>query len=173
MKRIIGFLKYRYIAIGLSAAMIIFFSVITIVNGGLNMGIDFAGGVKLIGKFDKSVNEIKIRSTLKDFKPIVQQIGSEEANEYIISAKLSKTNDSKKTDSENIKGILIEKFGKVEFLSTENVGPTIGDLLKKSAVKLFIIALLLMTVYLSFSKPAEQTVAIPPAVPELSLVASQ
>jgi len=51
---------------------------------------------------------------------------------------------------EEIKNILITSFKQVSFLSIENVGPAIGDFLKKSALKLFFIAIILMTIYLTF-----------------------
>jgi len=137
----------------------------TVVKGGFNLGIDFAGGVKIIAKFEKEINEATIRKTIKKFNPMVQQIGEKQKNEYIISTKLTDTSVDKnvidgkkqsgdniavKNESEQIKDILSKKYSKVQFLSVENVGPAIGEFLRKSAFKLFLIALVLMTIYLTF-----------------------
>ncbi|MFC1670781.1 protein translocase subunit SecF [Spirochaetota bacterium] len=187
MKRVIGFLKYRFIAITISLGLILVFTVVTFIKGGLKMGIDFAGGVKIIAKFEEGITETKIRDSLKEFNPMVQQIGSEDKNEYIISTKLKeekKVKPKKKIDNSSVKktGLkdkktvknvikskkvkeepkiesdrvlsirkkLAKDFNNVKFLSVENVGPAIGDFLKKSALKLFLIAIVLMVLYLTF-----------------------
>lgn len=155
MKNVIGFLKYKLIAFTISFLMLVGFAVFTVKSGGLNMGIDFVGGNKIVAQFDGTVQEKNIREVLSKFNPTVQQIGDVEKNEFIISTKLidkdkmSKV-DSKQSGSDLIQKKLSEKFGKVKFLSVENVGPAIGDFLRKSAVKLFIIALVLMSFYLTF-----------------------
>ena len=194
MKRIIGFLQYRVIAISISVGLILVFTVVTAIKGGLKMGIDFAGGVKIIAKFEKGVDESQIRDALTGFNPLVQQIGSADKNEYIISTKLSDKKKIKvkpKTEKDinkkvekplnsqkdllkgklnkkkdvtpvkrelkeehdevkEIRDVLNGKFSKVKFLSVENVGPAIGDFLKKSAIKLFLICIVLMVLYLTF-----------------------
>ncbi len=228
MKKTIPFLKYRYIAFAVSIALFVIFIVGTVFNKGLNMGVDFVGGVKVIATFPKGVNESKIRNALEGMNPVVQSIGADEKNEYMISTKLSdekktkvkksiKRKSTDKTDSKSelktsqikdehkknekkqsitetnipgnmnkqkvagnntkiddktksgnkeektkkedrkeqlksdkLKQLLVKAFTTVTFLSTENVGPAIGDYLKKSAVKLFLIAIILMMFYLAF-----------------------
>ena len=59
-------------------------------KGGLNMGVDFVGGMKIIAKFEQGVNEEQIRNSLSIYSPMVQQIGDEKKNEYIISARIKK-----------------------------------------------------------------------------------
>lgn len=152
MERTIGFLKYRSIAIGISIAMFIFFTVFTFLNNGFNLGIDFVGGVKIIAKFEKDVDILKIRNVLIDNKTqaLVQQIGKEEQNEFIIATKLSNKSKSAEENSIQLKKICLTNFKNVKILGVETVGPAIGEFLKKSAIKLFFITLILITVYLSF-----------------------
>ncbi len=150
MKRVIEFLKYKYIAFGLSFILFVGFTAGTIVNGGLNFGIDFVGGIKIIAKFDKGISEGKIRSALTDVNPLVQQIGDIEKNEYIVSTKLSDKKNSSKEGLDEMKKSLSAVFSNIQFMSEENVGPAIGDFLKRSAIKLFLVALILMAIYLSF-----------------------
>ncbi len=157
MEKIINFTKYRFIAFAFSAIMIIGFFAGSYFRGGLNFGIDFVGGYKLIVKFeDKSANEGTIRNALKEFSPTVQQIGESEKNEYIISTKIeNKISEAAPgtiavSKFDMLKNTLNEKFKNVKIESEENVGPAIGDFLKKSAWKLSIIAVIMMSLYLAF-----------------------
>lgn len=150
LKRTINFLKYRWIAFGFSLTLFAVFTSFTVYNGGMVMGVDFVGGVKIIAKFSQGIDEEKIRTALKDFNPSVQQIGSSENNEYIVSTKLESGKETSLKESEKLKAALTEKFAGVEFRSVENVGPAVGSFLKRSALKLSIVAIVLMMVYLSF-----------------------
>ncbi|PKL38177.1 MAG: protein translocase subunit SecF [Spirochaetae bacterium HGW-Spirochaetae-1] len=151
MKSTIEFLKFRYIAYAVSAGLFIAFTTFTVMQGGINFGIDFVGGVKIIAKFEKHVSETDLRKSLSGMNPLIQQIGEKDLNEFIISTKLAgdSTDDSKKS-LEQIKTELNKNFKNIEFLSEETVGPAIGNILKRSAIKLFIISIILMTVYLAF-----------------------
>jgi len=156
LEKTIDFLKYRFIALGLSFALMVSFVVISVFQGGLNYGIDFVGGYKVIVKFeDKSVNEGTIRQALAEFNPVVQQIGENDKNEYMISTKLLSSAESvagsttsAKFDMMKLK--ITEKFSNISFESEESVGPAIGDYLRKSAFKLAIMAVVMMTLYLAF-----------------------
>ncbi len=150
MKRVINFLKYRYIATGLSAVLLVVFVIGIVTKGGLNFGIDFVGGAKIIAKFEQGVKEGDIRKALEGYNPLVQQIGDEKLNEYIVSTKLSEGENGTQKGLEEVKKSLNASFKNIEFLSEENVGPAIGNILKRSALKLFLVALILMTIYLSF-----------------------
>jgi preprotein translocase SecF subunit len=150
LEGVISVLKYRYIAIAISAVVFIVFLSVTISRGGFNMGVDFVGGVKLVAQFDRSISEHKIRKALSKYHPMIQQVGAPEKNQYIISTKLRSAGESSVKESEEISSELTKNFKNVNILSSENVGPAIGDLLKKSAIKLFLIALALMIVYLAY-----------------------
>ena len=150
MNKIIDFMKVRYIAIIGSVIVITFLCISTVIHGGFNFGIDFAGGVKIIATFDNGVNEGLIRESIKQWGPEVQQIGELQKNEYIITTGLPAKEADAKSQLEEIKKSLETKFTNVKFLSQENVGPTIGAYLKKSAVKLFGLSVLLMLIYLAF-----------------------
>lgn len=156
MEKTIDFLKYRFVALGLSFALMISFGVIAAFQGGLNYGIDFVGGYKVIVKFDdKSVNEGTIRQALAEFNPVVQQIGESDKNEYMISTKLASASESVEGSTTSakfdmMKSKIMEKFTNITFESEESVGPAIGDYLRKSAWKLAIMAVIMMTLYLAF-----------------------
>lgn len=152
MERVIDFLKYRWIAIGLSIAVITLFAVTTYLKGGFAWGIDFIGGVKLTVQFDGRTDPGEVRKELEKhgIKADVQQYGREELNEFIVSSKLLERGESSEKSSETIKSVLSAAFPKIKILATETVGPAVGDFLKKSAVKLMLIAVALMGLYLAF-----------------------
>ncbi len=149
MKRIVEFLKYRYFFFALSAIMLVVFYSNTYMKGGLNMGIDFVGGMKVIAKFDKEVTEGSLRDVLKVHDPIVQQMGDQQLNEYIITAKITSEEEAKNELNE-VKSKLTASYPGVKFLSEENVGPSIGEMMVRTAIKLVIISMLMMTAYLTF-----------------------
>jgi len=150
--KIIDFLRFRFIAIGFSLVLFVLFISSIVASGGINWGIDFVGGVKITAKFEQNVTIGSIRETLNsnNISGTVQQIGKEELNEYIISTKLLEEGESAEESANILKGVIDSNFKNVEILGTETVGPAIGEFLKKSAIKLFGIALLLMMFYLSF-----------------------
>ena len=160
MEKTINFLKYKYIAIGASWLFIVGLTVGTILSGGFNYGIDFVGGYKIIAKFqDSSVSEGTIRKVLTDFNPTVQKIGEESKNQYIITTKLDNATiapvpgspDQASTSKyEMLKKTLSEKFTGVSIQSEETVGPAIGEYLRKSAWKLTLMAVIMMSIYLAF-----------------------
>ena len=149
MQRVIDFLKFRFVFLSISAILLVVFTSGTLIRGGLNFGIDFVGGVKIIADFPSDVNEPKIRQLLSDFDPIVQQIGDEALNEYIISVKLPEGAEAEE-QSRKVKSELEGDFPGVVFKSIENVGPAIGNILKRDAVKALLIAMILMAIYLAF-----------------------
>ncbi len=148
MKKTVQFLKYRFIAIGVSLVLAVVFTAGTVVNGGFNMGIDFVGGVKVITKFDKVMDEGTIRTALQQLDATVQRVGQESENEFIISIKGSTSQGG------GIGAVLTQAiqqyFPGVQLLSVENVGPAVGEYLRNSAVKLIIISIVLMAFYLTF-----------------------
>jgi len=157
LERTIDFLKYKYIAFVFSFILLCVFIIGTVARGGMVYGIDFAGGTKIIAAFkDPSVNEGAIREALSAYSPTVQQIGEAEKNEYIITFKLITSGEDDTVSGaelekqSRIKADLNSKFPGMVIESEENVGPAIGAFLKKSAIKLFLIALILMTLYLTF-----------------------
>jgi len=166
LEKTIDFLKYRYIGIGASWVFIILLSIGTFMKGGFNYGIDFVGGHKIIAKFQDSqdvsvnegINEGVIRRALSDFDATVQQIGDEAKKTYIIITKLeeAKPDTEQNTDKlaipkiELLKKTLDEKFAGVSIESEETVGPSIGDYLRKSAWKLSLMAVVMMSIYLAF-----------------------
>jgi preprotein translocase subunit SecF len=152
LERIIDFLRYRYILIGLSIFLFMIFSAGTFLNNGFNWGIDFVGGVKITARFEQGIDSNQIRSifTQNNINASVQKIGKDENNEYIIGTKLLAEGEASERSYEIIKGILEKGFNNVEILGNETVGPAIGDYLRNSAITSLLIVIVLMLIYLSF-----------------------
>jgi len=128
------------------------FSLQTYRNGGFNWGIDFVGGIKLTVKFEQGVDTAQIRKVLTQNKisAVIQQVGKEEDNEYLISIKLASRAKNVEESTKELKAVIQSNFKNVEILSIETVGPAIGDFLKRSAVKLIALSVIIMTLYLAF-----------------------
>jgi len=124
-------------------------------RGGLMFGVDFVGGIKVVGQFEKGINESKIRDALKNYQPVVQQVGEPEANEYMISVSMKAlgvkaTDIDTEKNAEQLKEILGKSFPNVQILSVENVGPAVGKFLVSETRSAFLVAIVLMVIYLTF-----------------------
>lgn len=152
MEKIIPFIRYRFIAYAITITLIVIFSLQTYRNGGFNWGIDFVGGIKLTVKFEQGVDTAQIRKVLTQNKigAVIQQVGKEEDNEYLISTKLASRTENVEETTKVLKAVIQNNFKNVEILSIETVGPAIGDFLKKSAGKLIALSIIIMTLYLAF-----------------------
>jgi preprotein translocase subunit SecF len=152
LEKTINFLRYRFVAIGLSFSLFIIFLAATYLQGGFNWGVDFAGGVKLTAKFESRTDAIKIRTELSknNLDASVQQIGKDENNQFVIATKLLSENESTDRTSEKIQNTLKNAFSKVAITGVDQVGPVMGSSLKKSAYYGFVVAFILMLVYLAF-----------------------
>lgn len=152
MKRNIPFLRFRYVAYIVSLTLFVVFLAVTIPRGGLNWGIDFVGGIKVRAQFSQDVGATDIRAKLTEngIPASVQQIGAENDNSYVISTKLLTDDINTEKSYEKLWGAITSAFPGVKQLSLDSVGPTIGDYLKGSAIKLSIIAVAFMMVYLAF-----------------------
>ncbi len=109
-ERIIPFLKYRYIAYGVSLTLFVIFLGWGLISRGLNLGVDFVGGQKIIARFEKGVDEGNIRKVLAAYNPMVQQIGEPENHEFIITTKLRQ--DSAAVHEEKMRNMLQAKYPK-------------------------------------------------------------
>lgn len=161
MEKIIPFIRYRFIAYAISLSLLVLFSLQTYRNGGFNWGIDFVGGIKLTVKFEQGVDTAQIRKVLTQNKinAVIQQVGKEEDNEYLISTKLASRTENVEESTKVLKAVIENNFKNVEVLSIETVGPAIGDFLKKSAGKLIALSIIIMTLYLAFRFELKYSIA--------------
>lgn len=112
---------------------------------GLNYGVDFAGGTLLQFRFSKEVTTEDLRRVLGEMgleKSVIQRFSPSEV--VIRAPKMS-------TDSQNqLKSLLGERFGEVELVRIEDVGPAVGADLRRMGIIALLVAVGGILVYVAF-----------------------
>lgn len=136
------------IASGISVALIIISILSVIWHGGLNLGIDFAGGTVIQVKFSKTASADAIRKTFESIKvedAIIQEIGKDEV---IVRTNQPMTKELQTTVGE----ALTKQFGtgNFEIRGIEFVGPKVGNDLRNKAILAIIFSWIGMLVYIAW-----------------------
>jgi preprotein translocase subunit SecF len=148
----LDFVKQRFKALFCSGLLTVLGVAMMFVHGGLNLGIDFAGGTLIQVRFQQPTTPDAIRGALAELgtgQAAVQQVGSSADNEFLIRAEhiTSALQDLSKT----VEGSLAKTYGdgKVAVRRAEMVGPKVGHDLKQKALFAIYYTLLLITIYIS------------------------
>jgi len=149
----IDFLGIRRSAFLLSGLLIGASIISVIFHGGLNYGIDFAGGTLVQVKFSEPTQVETIKKNLASIgldRSLVQRFGERGENEYLI--RVEKSVSDLEGLSGQIEGALQEAYGKygVEIRRTEMVGPKVGKDLRKKGILAIVYALLGILIYISW-----------------------
>lgn len=112
----------------------------------LRLGIDFVGGAQLEYEFDQPANQEVIKQTFTQNGVEVSSITTSGQNSYIIKTKPV----GEKTITQ-IKGQLQNRFGKVQDVRVENVGPIIGAETTKKAFIAVGVASVMIVLYLALA----------------------
>ncbi len=139
----------KYIYLGFSGTMVLL-SIVAIFYFGLKPGIDFAGGVAWELKFSEKpvAKEALSDAMVKEFKIpdaiVIPQGGNGQS--FLIRAK---------DITEQQKGAALQglqkKYGAVEELQFQNIGPTVGNDLRQKAMIAFGLVLLGISLYVAFA----------------------
>ena len=156
----IDFIGKRRIGYIISGSLIVI-SILSFATRGLNLGIDFSGGRNYVVRFDNSVKTDDVRSMLADSfdGTTVQVITIGSDNQVRISTKFKIDDNSETIDDEmeerlynGLKPLLgeisKEQFVQSNIMSSQKVGPTIADDIKRSAVWAIIFAILAIGLYI-------------------------
>ncbi len=138
------------IAFGISLALIVISIASIVWHGGLNYGIDFAGGTIIQIKFQHEPAPEKIRAA---FKPIglegstIQQYGE---NEVVV--RIGDSAENTKETSDKIQQALTSALGAGTFdiRRVEYVGPKVGKDLTKKALLAIVFSWIGMLIYIAF-----------------------
>jgi len=153
-----GIRKWLY---GLSTVLIVV-SCISFATRGFSLGIDFSGGRNYVVAFDQKVSADHVRKMLDNAfegdMPQVITIGTE--NQVRIATKYKINDNAQNIDNEiegklydNLKPLLKSSTTKAEFIkenikSSQKVGPTVADDIKRSAIWAVLLAILGIGLYI-------------------------
>jgi len=149
----INFLGFRRFAFFLSG-LVIAASIISIVlHGGLNYGIDFAGGTLVQVKFKEVTRVESIKNQLATIgldRSLIQRFGERGENEYLI--RVERSVSDLETLSLEIAEALQRGYGKdgVEIRRTEMVGAKVGKDLRKKGILAIIYAMVGILIYITW-----------------------
>jgi len=143
------FMATRKVWYTLSAILMIG-SVVSFATRGLNLGIDFTGGVSANATFTQTANVETVRAKLvaAGFKePQVQNFGS--SRDITIRLPPDPTQNANKTIRNKIESLLQSIDPGAQVRQLEVVGPQVGNELKKSAAEALFFTLLLIGFYIA------------------------
>ncbi|MCF8032796.1 MAG: protein translocase subunit SecF [Desulfarculaceae bacterium] len=148
----INFVGQRFKAFILSGLLILATVVSLFVQGGPNLGIDFAGGILVQVRFTESTDAASIKKALEPIgmgQALVQSFGGEGRKEFLVRDE----NQGLKLQglSDRVRETLSATYGKgkVEVRRVEMVGPKVGADLREKALLAIFYAILLIVVYIS------------------------
>ncbi len=144
----INFMSRRYVAIALSAAILLI-AIGSLVIRGLNLGIDFTGGTIIEVGYPESADLISIRSELSGQgydDAIVQHFGT--TREVLI--RVAPRGDVSNADLSNQVIDILKESSAVEVRRVEFVGPQVGDELTNDGGLALLYALGFILVYILF-----------------------
>ena len=148
----IDFMGKRKICFAISGAFALLglFAVVQVGTGRANLGIDFAGGTSVQVKFNSTVALEEVRGALEDagletFE--LQDLPTE--NKILVQVK--KKGESLGRDSSIIIDTMMERFGEMQPVidSTTEIGPKVGQRLKKDALLAIIAATIGILLYVA------------------------
>lgn len=143
-----SFMHTRKVWYGLSIAMIIG-SFVSFYVYGLNLAIDFTGGVRAEASFSSAANVEQVRDALAAGgfnEPQVQNFGTSRD----VAIRLpSEPNQTSATIRTQVEGILHTIDAQAELRSIEVVGPQVGAELKRKAVQALAATMLLIFLYIA------------------------
>ncbi|MCP4686223.1 MAG: protein translocase subunit SecF [bacterium] len=152
----INFIGHRKIAFVVSLCLVALglFAFVMISTGNAPLGIDFAGGAKLQGYFEKPLEIDQLRGALATLEEVnVTEIADFEfPNAFIIKSRGAATDSLAKVRGTQIETILSEQFPDNAFTSVgaQSIGPSVGEQLRKDARWAVLISLLGIIVYIWF-----------------------
>ncbi|SDD06614.1 protein translocase subunit SecDF [Williamwhitmania taraxaci] len=156
----IKFIEWRKYAYAFSLSLILIFGASFAIRG-LNPGIDFAGGRSFVVKFDQKVKPTEVAITLKsafEEAPEVKTFGTD--NQVKITTKYRIKENGTTVDNEvdvalfnGLKAYLpadltFDKFDSEYKISSDKVGPTVADDIRRDAIIAVIFSLLAIFIYI-------------------------
>lgn len=131
-------IKHKWIFLTISGILVAA-SITSILVFGFKQGIDFVGG---------TLWQIKISATKEDLQLALP--GAIIASQPATKSFILRTGELREGEHQNLLAAFREKFGEVEELRFETIGPSIGKELREKSIKAFIFVLLSISLYIAF-----------------------
>ncbi len=155
------FIGKRRIGYIISAVMILI-SVVSFVTRGLSLGVDFTGGRNYIVRFDQPVNTEHVRQMLEgafgDANAQVITFGNDNQVRISTKYKIDYADEAVEMEMEGIlyerlkpllkEGTDMEHFADHYIQSSQKVGPTIADDIKRASVWAVLFSLIIVSLYI-------------------------
>ncbi len=145
--KIYDIVKHKKTWFAISGVIIIIGLSLSMINGGLNYGIDFTGGTSLQADIGRSfeVKEVKEIIDKYDKEATITYAGNEK-EEVIVRTKMEFDDETRGEILDSFQETFNITSGKINF---ESIGPAIGAELKKQALLALLIANLGILIYIS------------------------
>ncbi|EFQ24110.1 protein translocase subunit secF [Aminomonas paucivorans DSM 12260] len=140
----IPFMKYRRLALGISCALMVL-SLGLVIAKGLNLSVDYTGGILLQVEFPAAVEVGQVREALAGVGQGQATIQAYSDRGVIVRFQ-SQSGENRK----QVLGALGQRFGKIQVLRLETVGPVVGEELRQQAFVALILALGGILAYMAF-----------------------
>ena len=148
----LDFVKKRKFAYVFSA-IVILAGVGSMATRGFNYGVDFLGGRSYMVEFEQPVNTSDVSNLLAtpfENAPTVKTFGSDSRVKIITAYRI---NDDSETVDDEVQALLVEGLAGIDgnaatILSSQKVGPTIADDIKRSSLLSIIFSLIVIFIYI-------------------------
>jgi len=140
------FMGVHKLALAISIALSIL-SIILVLSKGLNLGIDFSGGILIEAQFQEKVELSKLRELLDEKAVGEITLQSFDDTNFIIKASQNKNLDYNQTIKQ-IKAILDNNFSNIQYQKTDFVGPQIGSELILNGLLALCLSFILIMIYI-------------------------
>lgn len=140
---IVGARRYGYVL----SFLVLVPGLIALATWGINFGIDFTGGTLLDVRLGREASVEEVRSVMAEFgaaEAVIQRSPDRPRQVLIRTAQLDEAQTARVMEA------LGERFGGVELLLAERVGPRIGRELRNQAILAVVLGLLLQVIYIAW-----------------------
>ena len=127
------------------SVVILLAGMVSMLVQGLNLGIDLVGGNKITVQFEQQVDIADLRTALNE-----NGLEGSKIQELDNGAYMLKTSEMDQAKQDSVMADLTGRFGAVEIVESNLVGPSVGEELKKNAVIALGLAVILMIAYISY-----------------------
>lgn len=145
--KIYDFMKYKKTWFAISGIVVALGLIITFINGGFNLGIDFTGGTSLQAKIGRNFDVKEVRDIMDKYdKEATITYAGNEKDEVIVRTKLELDDKARGEILGDFSNILDVNSSNINF---ESIGPAIGSELKGQALLALAIANIGILIYIS------------------------